>query len=427
MKHSINSDYLLGWVRMIRLMLDGKSFSGREHNCCFLNTSETRFASVSSVSGLDFPDDARACALVDWDQDGRQDLWLTNRTSPRVRVMRNVHQSPNHWVAVRLQGQECNRDGIGATVEVTVSAAAIKAGESELPVEAGPENREPKTEIRNNTMVKTLRAGEGFLSQNSKWIHFGLADHEVVQRLTVRWPDGSSDEFTEVPGDRRYLIHQGTDEVIEWSAPRETPQLEASRVDPIPMTEQSRIVLAAPPSAEEVTVADHDEITAPLADLIHGKSVINFWQTSCPPCLTELAEWSQEAARFDEAGLAVIAVHIDDPDLGIADQRLAADEFLDQIDFPFSRAYMSPEALEEFDIYLKTLLQRHQRFVLPTSLLARADGHIVVVYKGPVEIDPLVADVELVYLESAMLLDRSLAFSGRWLRRPSFHEESDDD
>ena len=61
-------------------MIDsGKAFSGNERNCVFLNTRDGRFADISAGSGLDFPDDGRAIAVTDWDQDGDLDLWISNR------------------------------------------------------------------------------------------------------------------------------------------------------------------------------------------------------------------------------------------------------------------------------------------------------------------------------------------------------------
>ena len=93
--NSANSE----WSRMMR---EGRSFSGREKNCVFLNTganplAQARFADVSSISGLDFPDDGRAVALVDWDHDGDLDLWISNRSSPRLRLMRNDNDAGNHY------------------------------------------------------------------------------------------------------------------------------------------------------------------------------------------------------------------------------------------------------------------------------------------------------------------------------------------
>ena len=43
-------------------MEQGRSFSGHERNCCFLNVAGERFANVSAVSGLDYPDDGRSIA-----------------------------------------------------------------------------------------------------------------------------------------------------------------------------------------------------------------------------------------------------------------------------------------------------------------------------------------------------------------------------
>ena len=96
------------------LIRNGHSFSGRERHCCFLNTGGRQFANVSAISGLDLVDDGRAAACVDWDQDGDLDLWLSNRTGPQVRFLRNDVPTSHHYLAVRLIGRTCNRDAIGA-------------------------------------------------------------------------------------------------------------------------------------------------------------------------------------------------------------------------------------------------------------------------------------------------------------------------
>ena len=138
------------------MIFQGRSFSGRERNCCFLNTlanpaARGRFANISATSGLDFADDGRAVAVVDWDHDGDLDLWISNRNAPRLRLLRNDAQSGNHFLAVRLvgNGETTSRDAIGARLELTLDGADTR-------------------------LIKTLRAGEGFLAQSSKWIHFGL-------------------------------------------------------------------------------------------------------------------------------------------------------------------------------------------------------------------------------------------------------------
>lgn len=96
---------------LILMMQEGRSYSGRERNCCFLNTGPFpqaggRFANISAVSGLDFVEDGRAIALVDWDDDGDLDLWMTNRTAPRLRFMRNDSADSNRFLRLRLRGTE---------------------------------------------------------------------------------------------------------------------------------------------------------------------------------------------------------------------------------------------------------------------------------------------------------------------------------
>ena len=114
------ANYVDAWRTVTRWIHEGRSWSGRERNCSFLNIGGGRFANVSFVSGLDFLDDGRALAAVDWDFDGDLDLWLANRTAPQIRFMRNDTPSDNHFLALRLTGRRCNRDAIGARVELFV-------------------------------------------------------------------------------------------------------------------------------------------------------------------------------------------------------------------------------------------------------------------------------------------------------------------
>ena len=131
-------NYLRGWAQLITLIREhGLSLSGREANCCFLNTGQTRFANIATVTGLDFIDDARGCAVIDWDKDGDLDLWVSNRTSPQTRYLRNDVPSTGNFVAFKLVGKKSNRDGIGARMSLTLADD-------------------------DKAHIKTLRAGKGF-------------------------------------------------------------------------------------------------------------------------------------------------------------------------------------------------------------------------------------------------------------------------
>ena len=79
--------------RLDEVINRGGTLSGHERNCAFLrvppNSQEQvqspAFATISNVSGFDFADDSRSIALTDWDRDGDVDVWVMNRTAPRVR------------------------------------------------------------------------------------------------------------------------------------------------------------------------------------------------------------------------------------------------------------------------------------------------------------------------------------------------------
>ena len=56
--------YTNSWEAIYNLIDEGKSWSGRERNCAFLNSKGKRFSDISATSGLDFEDDGRAVAVA---------------------------------------------------------------------------------------------------------------------------------------------------------------------------------------------------------------------------------------------------------------------------------------------------------------------------------------------------------------------------
>ena len=118
--------YLQTFQQLAEKIREGQSFSGRERNVCFLNTGKGRkFADGSFVTGLDFPDDSRGMGLTDWDGDGRPDVWLSNRTAPRLRLLHNA-TAGGHWLAIRPIGdprQGVPLDPAGARIGVEVDSA----------------------------------------------------------------------------------------------------------------------------------------------------------------------------------------------------------------------------------------------------------------------------------------------------------------
>ena len=384
----------------MKLLREGKSFSGHERNCVFLNCGqEVPFANVSAVSGLDFPDDGRAVAAVDWDHDGDLDLWFHNRTGPRLRFMRNRtingNRKADDWVMLRLVGTSSNRDAIGARVRLHLSDPS-----------APP-------------LQRTLSAGDGYLSQSSKWLHFGLSENQQIKEVLVRWPDGQSERIDGVQAGDRYVITEGTG----------TAMLSPARAEPIRLDEQTQ---AAPksPTAERVLLAN----PVPLPLLRYTRQpqgppttieatgrpmLIVFWASWCPTCLHELTDLTAHEQELRDAGLDVLALSVD----AVAETSDAATnrdvELLRSIQFPFSVGAASSELLDKLEILQRVTLNQTPPLAVPTSLLVDAEGGLGAIYRGPISVPTLLADVERLQLPTARRRDFAVPFAGRWLSPPA--------
>ena len=262
-------EYNEAWEALNRLIREGGSWSGRETNCAYLNLGDGSFADVSRTTGLDFMDDGRAFATVDWDHDGDLDLWVVNRTAPQVRFMRNDLPGGARSAAFRLTGERVNRDAIGARVEV-------RAG--------------------GDRWVREMQAGGGFLSQSSKWLHFGVGEHERLDELLVRWPDGSVERFADVETGRRYRLTQGTGslEPVAAHGARKVRRLTPSTQRPIEPTEVANIGLTWRVDLPPVRLTDFEG-----REYVLGQGgdplLLNIWASWCPSCVQEFREWT--AAR----------------------------------------------------------------------------------------------------------------------------------
>lgn len=351
-------------------MIDaGRSFSGNERNCVFLNTGDGSFATVSAASGLDFPDDGRAVAMSDWDQDGDLDLWISNRNGPRLRLMRNDFATGNHFLSLELigNGRTVNRDAIGARVEVMLGGA--RSGEK---------------------LVTSVRAGAGFLSQSGKGIHFGLGPVEEIEKVTVRWPDGAEDVLQELLADRRYRFRQGESRA-ELIAKREGLVLGQASWNPdrfpVPAGIRVPAVSLLKPPRLNLSRKDGSEVSA------EGRHrLLHLWASWCPDCRNEMMELSQQAGKLRAAGLELVALNVDD--LGEAKiPGNQAESLLAEIKFPFPATKASAPLVEALQGFHDSLVGLNRPLPVPTSFLIDPKGRLSVIYKGPVQVDQLIADL----------------------------------
>ena len=388
--------YDVGWKALNTMLKSGRSLSGHERNCCFLNTKGGRFANIAAVADLDFDDDGRVVALTDWDLDGDLDMWIANRTGPQCRFLRNDQENDYGFVAFRLQGVDCNRDAIGARVEIHL------ADDPEHP-----------------RRIRTLRAGEGYLAQSSKWIHFGLGDCKQIERVVVAWPNGKRETFSGILPNQRYQLVEGRGQADVVKDFERSLVLESSKVKVPVSTDQSRIVLISPVPVPVLRYANTTGQPEAIASSQGKTRLINLWATWCKPCLVELGEWKKHADELRSCGLEIVAVNVDEPEGDREKQLGQINDILDQLGFPFDRGYGTPELSQQFDVLQRSIVRRQKPMPVPTSFLIDGKGNLRVIYKGPVSAQQLINDSQLMNASSEDVVAASVPYPGIWLGTPA--------
>ncbi len=404
------------------MLRQGHSFSGFEPNCVYLNCRGARFANASSVTGLDFVDDGRALGVTDWDQDGDLDVWLGNRTGPRLRLMRNstivgsANLTDHGYVAFRLQGTKSNRDAIGARVTMQLVQRAGSSSTPERPV-----------------LIQTLRAGDAFLSQSSKWVHFGLGSDNEVEKVEVRWPSGTVESFPDIRAGERYQLVEGSGRTELLPPAKREIALTPRRQESVPLSAVSHTYFSnrVPMpliSYEPFEYKTGDDVVGGQAtpiNVVGRPLLVTLWASWCQPCLLELHDMAANAETLRQAGVDVLAVSVDGLDSSqsttAADARAALERLKSKIGrggFPFASGMATRVMLDKLSVVESILFNFDAGLVVPTSYLFDSDGHLAVAYKGPVKLDQLEQDVAQLNLPLAERRTLSAALPGRWISRP---------
>jgi hypothetical protein len=145
-----------------------------------------RFARVGAAPGTGLAEAwvSRGLAVGDFDGDGRPDVVLNNMDSPPT-ILRNVTGTTNHWLRLKLVGdplRKSPRDATGATIYLTTG----------------------KLRQRGDVV-----SGGSYASNNDSCLMFGLGAAIKVDRLEVKWPDGSLEAFNAAGVDRTLTLIEG--------------------------------------------------------------------------------------------------------------------------------------------------------------------------------------------------------------------------
>jgi hypothetical protein len=152
----------------------------------FHNLRNGKFERIGAApgSGLAQAWCARGIAVADLDGDGRLDL-VVNNADAKPTILKNTGTPVGHWLELRLVGgvaKKSPRDAIGAVAYVTTG------------------------KIRQRQDVVS---GSSYASQSDMTLHFGLGAANSVDKVEIKWPDGSSETVAIPAIDRKLTVVEG--------------------------------------------------------------------------------------------------------------------------------------------------------------------------------------------------------------------------
>jgi hypothetical protein len=165
-----------------------------EPKLLLLNQRNGTFKDISKQAGsaIQIPQVSRGMAIGDLFNDGKIEAVVENLKGQPM-ILRPVGGPKNHWISFQLEGVKSNRLALNARVRAT-AGDLVQLGE--------------------------VISGGSYLSQNDLRIHFGLGDHQRLDKADVLWPDGKVETLTDLAADRFYFVREGAGAVS--SKPPET-------------------------------------------------------------------------------------------------------------------------------------------------------------------------------------------------------------
>ena len=154
-------------------------FAADSPNSLFVNDGTGGFMDVAEAWGVADAAPGRGLAVFDADRDGRLEVLVANVA--KAPSFYGTSAKAGAWLSVALEGSAPNTAGWGAVVTV----------------EGG-----------GRRWVR-FHHGAQFLGQNLVPVHVGMGNAEAVDRVTVRWPDGSVDEAVDLAVSQAIRIRQG--------------------------------------------------------------------------------------------------------------------------------------------------------------------------------------------------------------------------
>jgi len=371
--------YVDAWSAINEFIRSGYTWSGYQRNNFYVNNRDSTFTEAAFVLGIDCIEDSRSFALSDLDGDGRLEIVLKNRTAPQLRIFHNRMNPLGPSILFALRGTGSNRDAIGAVIEL---------------------------ETPRGKQIQTLRAGSGFLSQNTKAVHFGLGEATGTLRATIQWPNGTRQVLENLPSNHRIEVVEGVADFhavpfkpSPWAHSRDEHSPAHERATPGRGTWLLDPIQIANPALQDAHGTPHR-----LNEWKGRAELLAFASPSCGKSVEFLMELERGEAEWKKADIAVIAIVLN------AEQGPGA--IPPHLSYPLLLA--DEKGSHVFNVFRRYLFDRRRDMPLPSAFLLDEEGNVVRVYEGAVNTAELVADCKRIPRGPEARLKLGLPFPGRY-------------
>jgi tetratricopeptide (TPR) repeat protein len=124
----------------------------------------------------------RAMAVLDWNNDGGQDLVITHLDRPAA-LLENQTTSTGHFVSLALIGTKSSRLPIGTRLEFQLADG--------------------------RKLHRQMTTGDGYEARNDHRVYIGTGNSRV-ETLVVKWPGGLEQTLSDLPSDSFLAIVEGS-------------------------------------------------------------------------------------------------------------------------------------------------------------------------------------------------------------------------
>lgn len=159
------------------------SVSFAQTNSLYENLGNGKFFDISASAGNALADKqvSRGLATADFDADGDLDFIISNNGGAAQIAFNETAQKGN-FVALWLEGERANRSAIGTRVVARIGDRKIE---------------------------RQIMGSQSYLSISDFRVHFGLAQSEKIDELTIYWLGGEAQTIRDLQSGKFYYVRQG--------------------------------------------------------------------------------------------------------------------------------------------------------------------------------------------------------------------------